>query len=64
MNGCHNRKPLREVAFVQTGWITLQSSRLPVMKWIKDPMTKKCQYQILKKDDPKCVGCNELEEAR
>lgn len=61
MNGCHNRKPLNAKAIVQAGWRYTNNTREPVMIEIPDPMTKTCQYQKLKKDDPKCSGCRELE---
>ena len=60
-NGCWNREPLRETAIVQLGWYDQVCTRKPAMVVIPDPMTKTCQYQILKKDDTKCVGCKELE---
>ena len=67
MNGCHNRKPLKNIFDVQDGWYESRIyrhngsfTRTPFMKTIDIPMTKTCQYQILKKDDPKCSGCKEL----
>ena len=64
-NGCHNRNPLKTTAIVQVGWNMTEIyggwTRMPVMKEIIDPMSKACQYQILKKNDPKCTGCKELE---
>ena len=62
MNGCWNRSPLKDRHIVQHGWIYEGATRIPIMAYIEDPMTKTCQYQKLKKDDIKCVGCRELEE--
>jgi hypothetical protein len=61
MNGCWNRQGLKNKAIVQHGWIYEGATRIPIMAYIDDPMTKTCQYQRLTKDDPKCVGCRELE---
>lgn len=62
-NGCNNRPPLRDFAWVQIGWTHKGfKSREPVIDKIDDPMTKTCQYQKLKKDDPGCIGCKELEK--
>lgn len=66
-NGCHNRPPLSNTAIVQSEWFEEWSfmademTRTPLMIEITDPMTKDCQYQKLKKDDPKCAGCKHLE---
>ena len=66
--GCWNRKPLLDKAEVQSGWIETFNhdeqvyTRSPIMIMIKDPMTKTCIYQRDKKDDPKCLGCKELEK--
>jgi hypothetical protein len=62
MNGCWNRDSLKDKHIVQHGWIYEGTTRIPIMAYIEDPMTKTCQYQKLKKDDIKCVGCRELEE--
>jgi len=56
-HGCHNRLPLSHVAHVQTGWEYCGQSRTPAMQWIRDPMTKECQYSKSKTDDPRCAGC-------
>jgi hypothetical protein len=67
MNGCWNREPLRHDLTVQTTWVYEFDSnyeavsRKPYLVDIDVPMTKTCQYQKLTKDDPKCVGCRELE---
>lgn len=61
LNGCHNRESLRNVAFVQLGWRYDGDTRTPVMIEIPDPMIKTCIYQKLKKDDPACTNCRELE---
>lgn len=63
-NGCFNREPLKDHAWVQSGWTEIQddfgySSRMPVMVKIVDDMSKDCVYSRDKKDDPKCLGCNE-----
>lgn len=64
---CHNRAPLRETVTVQSGWNYGLSDkyacqlRQPVMIEIPDPMSKYCQYQRDKKDDPKCQGCRWME---
>jgi hypothetical protein len=63
--GCNNRPPLKQAAIVQSGWVDKYiffASRVPVMITIKDLMTKTCIYQRDKKDDPKCLGCKELEK--
>jgi hypothetical protein len=61
MNGCWNRGSLNYKHIVQHGWVYEESTRIPIMTYIEDTMTKTCQYQKLKKDDPKCIGCRELE---
>jgi len=67
LNGCHNRPPLRDTAIVQSGWreIFIDSeqvyTRVPVMIYISDPMTKRCVYSQDNKNDPKCIGCKHLE---
>jgi len=58
--GCNNRPPLKQTAIVQSGYI--EYSRMPKMIEIPDNMTKTCIYQRDKKDDPKCLGCKELEK--
>lgn len=66
-NGCFNRAPLRETAIVQSGWIDTFNhdeqcyTRIPVMIEIPDNMSKRCVYSRDKKDDPRCVGCKEME---
>ncbi|MFA6271022.1 MAG: hypothetical protein WC657_07510 [Candidatus Paceibacterota bacterium] len=59
---CHNREPLRDSAWVQSGWSEIGNdfgspSRMPEMVKIPDPLSKHCQYQRDKKDDPKCNDC-------
>jgi hypothetical protein len=66
---CHNRDPLRDSAWVQSGWSEIGNdfgspSRMPVMVKIIDPMSKICIYGRDKKDDPKCQGCKHLEELK
>ncbi len=65
MNGCHNRAPLNTKAVVQAGWRHTSdywnNTREPVMVVINDDMSKSCQYQKLKKDDPKCENCRWME---
>lgn len=63
-NGCHNRPPLRETVLVQSGWIDglpphdgSLITKYPRMIEIPDPLSKHCQYQRDKKDDPKCDNC-------
>ena len=58
--GCHNRKPLRDTAVVQEGWVRIGyhvEARHTVS--IPDEMTKDCQYRHtdLGKADQKCEGC-------
>jgi hypothetical protein len=65
MNGCHNRPHLKHFALVQVGWIHTNhpiSTRYAELKTIPNPMSKDCQYQKLRKDDPKCAGCKHLVE--
>jgi len=67
LNGCHNRPHLKRFAVVQVGWIESfnhdmqRHARVADLRTIPDPMSKDCQYQKLKKDDPKCFGCKHLE---
>lgn len=63
-NGCFNRAPLKDHAWVQSGWTEIGNdfgnpSRMPVMVKIVDDMSKSCVYSRDKKDDPKCSGCKE-----
>ena len=60
-NGCYNRPLLKHHALVQMGWHNSNGERYPTLRTIPDPMSKECQYQKLKKDDPKCIGCKHLE---
>jgi hypothetical protein len=65
-NGCFNREPLRETAWVQSGWSEIGNdfgspSRMPVMVKIKVQTTLACQYQKSNKDDKKCIGCTWME---
>lgn len=62
LNGCHNRNPLKLTHIVQDGWYGtgIKVPRTMKMKEINDPLTRECQYQKLKKDDPKCECCREL----
>ena len=64
MNGCWNRSSLKDSLVVRDGWYGTGISIPRTIKMIEIPtfMTKTCQYQKLKKDDIKCVGCRELEE--
>jgi hypothetical protein len=68
LNGCHNRPKLKHTTVVQAGWYSnilnhdhQVYTKQPRMITIGDPMSKDCQYQKLKKDDPKCLGCKHLE---
>lgn len=65
MNGCYNRKELKDSVLVQDGWVVINLeygliTRKPFMKAIADKMSKECQYQVLTKDDPNCKGCKWL----
>ena len=62
-HGCHGRPPLRLLVEVQDGWRNVraagQSTRVPVMRFMPDPMTKACQYATSPEGqaDPACEGC-------
>jgi len=56
MNGCYNRKPLNRWVLVQDGYKDYMKT-IPKTYYIRDQMSKECQYQKLHKD-PKCDGCN------
>ena len=59
--GCHNRKPLRDTAVVQTGWSTFvhPNTEARLVAPIPDHMSKLCNYTHtdLGKADAKCEGC-------
>lgn len=59
LNGCHNRKELQETLIVRDGWYGTGIKIPRTIKWLEIPyqMSKDCEYQKLKKDDPKCLGC-------
>ena len=59
--GCNNRAELEVTARVQLGWSSTETSRLPRMGDVPDPMSKGCQYQKLSKLDSGCKGCRWLE---
>jgi hypothetical protein len=62
-HGCYNRQPLRDGHMVQNGWREAiagsNASRMPVMRYIPDPMTRACQYAISPEGqaDTACDGC-------
>lgn len=60
--GCHNRKPLKDEAMVQTGWSPFRhhpNHEAREMVRIPDPMSKDCRYTHtdLGQADAKCEGC-------
>ena len=59
--GCHNRKPMRDTAVVQTGWSVFvrPDAEVRMVATIPDPMSKDCRYThtALGQSDAKCHGC-------
>lgn len=62
LNGCHNRKPFQKSYEGQFGWTPVEQVhgmrvRVPVVERVPHRMTTACQYSLLTRDDPGCVGC-------
>jgi hypothetical protein len=55
-HGCFNRPPFAPGYWGQAGWrITQDGSRLPVMEFITNVMSKDCQHDS--GPDPECHEC-------
>lgn len=67
LHGCHNRPEGKPTITAQDGWFDAtvphpdtgvrQTTRLPRMVEIPDPMSKDCKHAQLTPDDPQCGGC-------